>query len=92
MNRLDTIESRKKEITEVANEKLNKIAKFYEIAELIKLNEDTKDFFNLAYEIYGKDIVERIRNATDKTQSEKDFLIGKFDLLHQLITPFINNK
>ncbi len=92
MNRLDTIEERKKELTEKATERLIKLERFYKIGQLITLNEETKDFFKLAYDIYGNDIVERIRNATDKTTSEKDALIGKFDLMHQLIMPFINNK
>ena len=91
MNRLDTINERKKEITEVANEKLKKLEQFNHMAQLIKVNEDTKDFFKLAYDLYGKDIIDRIRNATDKTPAEKDSLLGKFDLLHQLIIPFINN-
>ncbi len=92
MNRLDTIEERKKELTEKATERLIKLERFYKMGQLITLNEETKDFFKLAYDIYGNDIVERIRNAIDKTPSEKDSLMGKFDLLYQIIMPFINNK
>lgn len=92
MNRLDTIEERRKELTEKATEKLIKLERFYKIGQLITLNEETKDFFKLAYDIYGNDIVERIRTAIDKTPAEKDALMGKFDLLYQLIMPFINNK
>lgn len=92
MNRLDTLEERRKDLTEKATERLIKLERFYKMGQLITLNEETKDFFKLAYDIYGKDIVEGIRNATDKTPAEKDALIGKFDLLHSLIIPFINNK
>ena len=91
-NRLDILNERKQELNQLTTEKLKKLEQFYQMAELIKLNKDTKHFFNLAYDLYGKDIIDRIRKSTNQTQSEKDNLIGKFDLLHQLIIPFINNN
>lgn len=92
MNRIDTLTQRKKELKEITNERLKKLERFYKLGQLITLNEETKDFFKLAYDLYGKDIIERIRKATNQTPAEKDALIGKFDLLHQLIIPFINNN
>lgn len=90
-SRLDVIEERRQELKELNDERLKKIENFYRMASIIKLNEDTKSFFKLAYELYGEDIVYRIRKATNLSLSEKDSLIGKFDLLHQLIIPFIND-
>ena len=91
-SRLDILNERKQDLKDITNEKLKKLEQFYQMADLIKLNEDTKHFFQLAYDLYGRDIIDRIRKSTNQTQSEKDNLIGKFDLLHQLIIPFINNN
>ena len=91
MNRLDLIEKRKNQIKTNLQERQGKLEKFKEEANNILLNEDTKDFFKLAFELYGQDVIDGLRKATKLSDEERNNLIGKFDLLHQIIIPFLHN-
>lgn len=88
MNRIDILENKKEELNKRVNIKLKELEKFKEEANNILLNEDTKDFFKLAFNLYGQDIIDSLRKATSLSDAERNNLIGKFDLLNQIIIPF----
>lgn len=92
MNRLDIIEKKKKQLNKSLENEAKKLEKFKEIANNILLNDDTKDFFKLAFELYGQNIIDGLRKATDIGEEKRIYLLGKYDLLHEIIIPFFNYK
>ena len=79
---------RKVEIINKVKMLRDEITDMEEILKTEILNEDTKDFFKLAFNLYGQDIIDSLRKATSLSDAERNNLIGKFDLLNQIIIPF----